>query len=45
MRVTSQASGLSLPNDFRNLVFNQAANGNIVFDAMLQWVGAATAST
>jgi len=27
-------------NDFRNLGFNQAENGKIVFDAMLQWVGA-----
>jgi hypothetical protein len=28
-------------NDFRTLGFNQAENGKKVFDAMLQWVGAA----
>ncbi len=27
-------------NDFRNLGFNQAENGRIVFDGMLQWVAA-----
>ncbi|HEV3057383.1 MAG TPA: alpha/beta hydrolase domain-containing protein [Vicinamibacterales bacterium] len=27
-------------NDFRNLGFNQAENGKIVFDGMLQWIGA-----
>jgi len=28
-------------NDFRHLGFNQAENGRIVFDGMLQWIGAA----
>jgi hypothetical protein len=28
-------------NDFRNLGFNEAENGRIVFDGMLQWVAAA----
>jgi len=28
-------------NDFRNLGFNQAENGKIVFDGMLQWIAAA----
>ena len=27
-------------NDFRNLGFNQAENGRIVFDGMLQWIAA-----
>ena len=27
-------------NDFRNLGFNQAENGKIVFDGMLQWIAA-----
>jgi hypothetical protein len=27
-------------NDFRTLGFNQAENGRIVFDGMLQWIGA-----
>jgi hypothetical protein len=27
-------------NDFTNLGFNQAENGRIVFDGMLQWIGA-----
>jgi alpha/beta hydrolase family protein len=27
-------------NDFRHLGFNQAENGRIVFDGMLQWIGA-----
>ena len=29
-----------LLNDFRNLGFNQAENGKIVFDGMMQWVAA-----
>ena len=27
-------------NDFRNLGFNQAENGKIVFDGMMQWIAA-----
>ena len=27
-------------NDFRNLGFNQAENGRIVFDGMMQWIAA-----
>ena len=38
--VTRSQPGRML-NDFRNLGFNQAENGRIVFDGMLQWVGAA----
>jgi hypothetical protein len=29
-----------LLNDFRNLGFNQAENGKIVFDGMMQWIAA-----
>ena len=32
-------------NDFRNLGFNEAENGRIVFDGMLQWLAAGAGST
>jgi hypothetical protein len=41
-RVYSDAVSQSarLLNDFRNLGFNEAENGKIVFDGMLQWIAA-----
>jgi hypothetical protein len=42
MRIYTEVSSQPgrLLNDFRNLGFNQAENGKIVFDGMMQWIAA-----
>ena len=45
MTANTKPAGTNQPgrmlNDFRTLGFNQAENGRIVFDGMLQWIAAA----